>query len=451
MKKNDVCIISLGCAKNTVDSDSMAQLLGKDGFQLIDSPEKAGVVIVNTCGFIGDAKDESYSTLQDLTAHKHKGQLIVAAGCLTQRYRQEVSRQIHGIDGMLGTRRWMDIVQVVRALRSQKTPEPLYHLPDVPDSSGEVDGILRAARQAGSAYIKIADGCRRPCAFCAIPLIKGRAVSRPAESIIYEAKTLQSAGVKEIVLIAQDSTDYGSDVGIADGLTRLLEKMTDEVPELNWIRIMYAYPGYVTDGLIEVMAARQQILHYLDIPLQHGHPDTLKRMNRPHNVDWVRKTIIKMRIAMPDLAIRSTFIVGYPDETENEFQALLDFVEELKLDHVGAFPFSFEPGTASESLGDPVPLEVKQNRLERLMLLQERISMVNNQALVGKNLDVLVEGVGDGISIGRSYRDAPEIDGMVVIQEELPIGEIIPVRIDGAMVHDLTGTVVRQNNGTINR
>ncbi len=443
MKINDICIISLGCAKNTVDSDSMGQLLDRDGFRLIDSPEKAGVVIVNTCGFIGDARDESYSILKDLTAKKQKGQLIVAAGCLTQRYRQEVSRQIPGIDGMLGTRRWMDVVQVVRALRSQKTPEPLHHLPDVPDSGGEVDGILRAARQVGSAYIKIADGCRRPCAFCAIPLIKGKAVSRPADSIIYEAKTLQSAGVKEIVLIAQDSTDYGSDLKIRDGLTRLLEKMTDEVPELNWIRVMYAYPGYVTDGLINIMASRPQILHYLDIPLQHGHPDMLKRMNRPHNIDWVMNTIGKMRNAMPDLAIRSTFIVGYPGETEKEFQTLLDFIAELKLDHVGAFPFSFEPGTASEALGDPIPAEVKQNRLERLMLLQENISMVNNQALVGKNLDVLVEGAGDGISIGRSYRDAPEIDGMIVIQEELPIGEIYPVRVDGAMVHDLTGTVVR--------
>ena len=316
MKKNDVCIISLGCAKNTVDSDSMGQLLETDGFRMIEDPEKAGVVIVNTCGFIGDARDESYSILQDLTANKHSGQLVIAAGCLTQRYRQEVSRKIPGIDGMLGTRRWMDVVQVVRSLRNQKTREPYYHLPDVPDSGGEVDGILRVTRQGGSAYIKIADGCRRPCAFCAIPLIKGKAVSRPLESIIHEAGYLQSAGVKELVLIAQDSTDYGSDLGISDGLSKLLEMMTDQVPDIPWIRVMYSYPGYVTDRLIDTMASRPQILHYLDIPLQHGHPDTLKRMNRPHNMDWVRKTIAKMRTAMPDLAIRSTFIVGYPGETE---------------------------------------------------------------------------------------------------------------------------------------
>jgi ribosomal protein S12 methylthiotransferase len=442
MKINDVCMISLGCAKNTVDSNSMAQLLERDGFRLVDEPENAGVVIVNTCGFIGDAKDESYSVLQDLTTRKRKGQLVIAAGCLTQRYREQVSDKIPGIDGMLGTRRWMDVVTVVHALRNQKSKMPLYHLPEVPDSGGEVDGILRTVRQGGSAYIKIADGCRRPCAFCAIPLIKGTAVSRPPASIIQEAKTMQKAGVKELVLIAQDTTDYGTDMGVSNGLAKLLEQMTDSVPEIEWIRLMYAYPGYVTDRLIDVMASKPQVLHYLDIPLQHGHPATLKRMNRPHNVDWVRKTIAKMRTSMPDLSIRSTFIVGYPGETEEEFQALLDLVDELKLDHVGAFPFSFEPGTASEPLGDPVPAEVKQERLTRLMLLQESISMVNNQALVGKKLDILVEGAGDGISIGRSYRDAPEIDGMVIIQQELPLGEIISVRIDGAMVHDLTGSVI---------
>ena len=439
MRKNDVCIISLGCAKNTVDSDSMAQLLHKDGFRLVDEPGPAGVVIVNTCGFIGDARDESYGILEDLSANKKTGQLIIAAGCLTERYRQEVSRRIPRIDGLLGTRRWMDISKVIQTLRSQRPAKTLYHLPEVMDSGGEVDGILRAARQGGSAYIKIADGCRRACAFCAIPLIKGKPVSRPADLIVNEAQVLQAAGVKELVLIAQDSTDYGSDLGIADGLTKLLVRITDEVPDVDWIRVMYAYPGYVTDSLIEVMATRPQILHYLDIPLQHGHPDTLKRMNRPHNIDWVRKTVLKMRTAMPDLAIRSTFIVGYPGETDEEFKALLDLVEELKLDHVGAFPFSFEPGTASEALGDPVPAEVKLDRLERLMLLQERISMANNQALVGKVLEVLVEGVGDGITLGRSYRDAPEIDGLVISDGEAEVGGFIQVQINGAMAHDLTG------------
>lgn len=442
MRRTDACIISLGCAKNTVDSESMAQILNRDGFHLVDAPEKAGVVIVNTCGFIGDARDESYGVLEDLSKNKKPGQIIIAAGCLTERYREEVSRRIPGIDGLIGTRRWMDIHHVIRSIRERKPIKTLYHLPDVPDSGGEVDGILRAARQGSSAYMKIADGCRRGCAFCAIPLIKGKPVSRPADNIVCEAKELQSAGVKELVLIAQDSTDYGSDLGMTDGLAKLLLRLTDEVPEIDWIRVMYAFPGYVTDQLIEIMANRPQILHYLDIPLQHGHPDVLKRMNRPHNVDWVRNTIRKMRSSMPDLAIRSTFIVGYPGETEQEFQALLELVEELKLDHAGAFPFSFEPGTASEVLGDPVPAEVKLERLERLMLLQERISMANNQAMVGKVLDVLVEGAGDGITIGRSYRDAPEIDGLVICNGEVEPGGFIKVQINGAMAHDLTGILL---------
>jgi len=443
IRNKKICIISLGCAKNTVDSESMGQLLQQQSYQLVDDPAKAGVVIVNTCGFIGDARDESYSILEELSAEKKKGQLLVAAGCLTQRYREAVAQQIPGIDGILGTRRWMDIALVVQKLQEQHPVKTLYHLPEVDETDGEIPGIQRSARQAGSAYLKIADGCRRMCAFCAIPMIKGKPVSRPIDAIIRDARILQQSGVKELVLIAQDTTDYGSDLGLADGLAKLLVRLTDEVPEIPWIRVMYAYPGYVTDHLIEVMASRKQILHYLDIPLQHGHPDMLKRMNRPHNVDWVRKTVSRMRSAMPDLAIRSTFIVGYPGETETEFQGLIDLLEELKLDHAGAFPFSYEPGTASETLGDPISAEVKQARLEKLMERQERISLSRNQALVGQELQVLVEGVGDGITLGRSFRDAPEVDGLVICDGIAEIGEFIRVKITGAMPHDLTGNWIQ--------
>jgi len=443
MKKGTVCIISLGCAKNTVDSESMAQVLGRDGFHLVDDPARAEVVVVNTCGFIGDARDESYSVLQELTATKKKGQLLIAAGCLTQRYRETVAAQIPGIDGILGTRRWMDIAQVVQSLRETRPVKTLYHLPEVPGSGGEVAGVRRAAVQGGSAYLKIADGCRRPCAFCAIPLIKGLPVSRPIESIVAEVKSLRDTGVNEVVLIAQDTTDYGTDLGLTNGLAELLDRVTRDVPDIPWLRVMYAYPGYVTDPLIDIMASRPQILHYLDIPLQHGHPDTLKRMKRPHSLDWVRNTLQKMRTAMPDLAIRSTFIVGYPGETEAEFNALLQFLREIRLDRAGSFTFSFEPGTASEPLGDPVPTEVKQERMKRFMEVQEQISLEKNQALVGKTLQVLVEGAGDGITVGRTYRDAPEIDGLVICPGEAEMGSFIQVRIDGAMAHDLSGQRVK--------
>ena len=441
MTQNKFYLISLGCAKNTVDSDSMAQLLYRAGYEPVNTPGDAGVLIVNTCGFIDPAKEESLQILGELADKKQKGQILIAAGCLTQRYGAQVAKQVAGIDGILGTRRWMDIVEVVNTLREGKHPKPLYHLPDVQDVGQDDAGTLRVSMQGASAYLKIADGCRRPCAFCAIPLIKGTAVSRPMGHVLSDARALRDMGIRELILIAQDTTDYGHDLGIKDGLPQLLERLVLEVPEVDWIRIMYAYPGYVTDHLIETMAKHKQILPYLDMPLQHAHPQMLKRMRRPANMDWVYRTIAKMRAAMPDLAIRTTFIVGYPGETEKEFQTLLDFIEEIQFDRVGAFQYSFEQGTASESLGDPIPPEVKQARWDRLMEAQQKISLSRNQAFVGHTLDVLVEGSGDGITLGRSYRDAPEIDGMVMIEGSIPPGEMIPVRITGAMTYDLTGNL----------
>ena len=445
-------LISLGCAKNTVDSSSMAQLLEQFGYQPTDNPKKAGVLIVNTCGFIGPAREESLQVLGELAAHKRSGQILIAAGCLTQRYGVEVARQIHGLDGILGTRRWMDIVDVVQSLRSGKHPEPLYHLPEAATVGVDEHGAQRVALQGASAYLKIADGCRRPCAFCAIPLIKGTAVSRPADAILAEVRSLQSLGVRELILLAQDTTDYGHDLGVQDGLAQLLEQLAGvasgsaEDEGLRWIRLMYAYPGYITDRLIDVMAAHPQILPYLDMPLQHAHPATLRRMRRPANIDWVYRTLEKMRARLPGLALRTTFIVGYPGETEEEFQTLLDFIEEIRFDRVGVFQFSFESGTASEPFGDPIPADVKQERYERLMERQQSISLEINQSFVGQTLDVLIEGSsgntdGGELSLGRSYRDAPEIDGMVIIEGELPVGEILPVRITGAMVYDLSGVV----------
>ena len=446
-------MISLGCAKNTVDSDSMAKLLVRDGYQPVRNPRRASILVVNTCGFIGSAREESYSELRTLAEAKCPGQLLIAAGCLTQRYGLEVAQRVPGVDGILGTRRWMDIVEVVRELRKGPHPEPLYHLPEtIPLLEGnDPAAVLRASIFGASAYLKVADGCRRPCAFCAIPLIKGSVVSRPPETILEDAYRLHELGVRELILIAQDTTDYGHDLGMKDGLATLLERLTAAIPELDWLRIMYTFPGYVTDRLIDVMASHSQILPYFDIPLQHAHPDTLTRMRRPANMDWAHATIGKMRLAMPKLAIRTVFIVGYPGETEKEFQKLLDFVEEMRFDHVGVFQFSFEPGTASEALGDPVPAEVKEERYQRLMELQQAISLQINQTFVGQILDVLVEGFNDGIAMGRSYRDAPEIDGLVLIEPDgsknlaqpPAIGSLVPVKITGALAYDLTGILAR--------
>ncbi len=432
-------LVSLGCAKNTVDSESMAQLLVETGYRSVADPRKAEVLIVNTCGFIGPAKAESLQVLSEIATKKRQGQVLIAAGCLTQRYGVEVARLVPGIDGILGTRRWMDIVEVVHRLRKGRHPEPVYHLPDAPTVGKDERGVSRTAVQGSSAYLKIADGCRRPCAFCAIPLIKGTTVSRPMNMILDEARTLQRQGVRELVLIAQDTTDYGHDLGMKDGLSQLLEQLVLAAPKIDWIRLMYTYPGYVTDRLIEVMASHRQIVPYLDMPLQHAHPDTLTRMGRPANIEWVYHTLEKMRQVLPDLALRSTFIVGYPGETEEEFQTLLDFIQEIRFDRLGTFQFSFEPGTASEILGDPIATEIKQERYDRLMALQQPISLQKNQTFLGKTMDVLIEGQGDGISLGRSYRDAPEIDGMVIIEDNLPVGELLPVTITGALAYDLSG------------
>ncbi len=445
-------ITSLGCAKNSVDSDSMAQLLEQAGYRVARTPQAADVIIINTCGFIEPARQESYSALRALAAAKRPGQWLVAAGCLTQRYGLEVARRVPGVDGILGARRWMDILDVIRTLqqRSQqgRRAEPVCHLPPVETVGRDERGVLRASVAGASAYLKIADGCDRPCAFCAIPLIKGPAVSRPLEVLVEEARLLQARGVRELILIAQDTTAYGQDLGMKHGLTTLIKAILRAAPQIDWIRLLYAFPGAVDESLIELMASEPRLLPYLDIPLQHAHPDILRRMRRPANIEWVYRTLGYMRQAIPNLAIRTAFIVGYPGETESEFQALLDFVAAMRFDRVGVFQYSFEAGTPAEALGDPIPAEVKEERYQRLMELQQSISLQIHQTFVHQSLDVLVEGRsqrrrgrGPELSVGRSYRDAPEIDGLVLIEGQAAVGAIVTVRITGAMAYDLIGRV----------
>jgi ribosomal protein S12 methylthiotransferase len=439
--KKTFYLVSLGCAKNTVDSDSMANILMRSGYTGIDNPSKAEILIVNTCGFIEAARLESIETLKELAENKKHNQFLIAAGCMTERYRQAISDQVQGINGFVGTKRWMDILEVITKVREQKSPLPYDHFPHSETVGTDEKGAPRFTIQGGSAYLKIADGCRRPCAFCSIPLIKGTSISRPPETIINEAKILYQQGIQELNIISQDTTDYGYDLGMKNGLANLLKQITTQVPEIPWIRVLYAYPGFVTDELIDVIANSKQILHYLDIPLQHAHPEMLKRMKRPSNIDWVYKTIEKMRRAMPDLAIRTTFIVGFPGESDEEYQALMKFIEEMKFDHVGCFTYSHEMGTASALMTDNVAAELKLERLENLMLAQEDISLKKNQAWIGKTLPVLIEGTNEKIVIGRSFRDAPEIDGMIFAEGKADIGAITQVQITSAMTHDLMGVV----------
>ncbi len=426
----------------------MSTLLTDAGYRATTNPAWADVLIVNTCGFLATAQEESIAALQELARRKRRDQVLIAAGCLAERNAQVILERVPAVDGLLGTRRWAEIAGLVRQLRTSGERHgngrrrfarlALLGDPESPDEQP----TPRAAVQKASAYLKIADGCNAPCAFCTIPSFKGKLRSRPFAAVVAEAQALTAAGVKELIIVAQDTTDYGRDRGEPDSLPRLLHAIAERCPDLAWLRLMYAYPGHVSPALIETMATTPAILPYLDIPLQHGHPATLRRMRRPSNLEMVYRTIEQLRQAMPDICLRTTFIVGYPGETEAEFEGLLDFVRAIRFDRVGAFPFSPEPGTPAAALPDQVPEAIKQERWERLMAVQQPISLARNQAQIGRVLTVLVEGHDNGLTLARSYRDAPEIDGYVLIPGELPVGTLCDVRITGAMAYDLIGEPV---------
>jgi ribosomal protein S12 methylthiotransferase len=450
MKKNQTYhLVTLGCPKNEVDSDGMEMLLRQAEFGVSSDAGRADVLIVNTCGFLEAAKEESIGVLQELADGKRRDQMLIAAGCLAQRNGEEVLERVPQVDGLLGTRRWMDVVELIKQVRGGPEQRRLqrYSLLGEPDET-YAQAVPRPPVAGGSAYLKISDGCNAPCAFCTIPSFKGKLRSRPIEAVIDEANALVEAGAKELVIVAQDTTDFGRDQGEPDSLPRLLSALCNRTSDaLKWVRLMYAYPGHVSDGLIEVMANQEKVVPYLDMPLQHGDPRTLRRMRRPSRLEMVYDHVEKLRAAMPDIALRTTFIVGYSGETEEEFQGLLKFAQAMEFDKVGAFPFSPEPGTPAAELPDAVPEEEKEERYGRLMEVQQPISLRKNQEQVGKVLDILVEGQGEiaesgaPLLMGRSYRDAPEVDGLVLVPgiADAPAGTILQVHINGALEYDLVG------------
>jgi ribosomal protein S12 methylthiotransferase len=426
-------LLALGCPKNTVDSEGIEELLRHAGHLRADDPQEADLLIVNTCGFIDLAIEESLLALREMAKAKRPGQYLLAAGCLSQRYGASLTRKVPGIDAIIGTQRWPEIIKIVDALAQR---EPPVQLPASEARHVASHPIPRLA-QGCSAYIKIADGCSAPCAFCVIPQIKGPYISKPQEVVLEEARQLVAQGVKEIILIGQDTTAYGYDWDLKDGLPDLMQAILKATPEVGWLRLMYTYPTHVTPRLIEVMATSPQVCHYLDLPLQHAHPEVLKRMKRPHSLERTRKLIADLREAMPDMALRTSFIVGYPGETEQEFRALLEFIQEVTFDRLGVFTYSREEGTEAASLPHQLPQEVREERRVRTMALQQDISRRKNRAFMGKELRILIEGVAEGISVGRSYRDAPEVDGMVLAESRLPVNEFAPVRVTGALEYDL--------------
>ncbi len=433
-------IVSLGCTKNTVDSEAMAQLLLAAGHERAANAATADLVVVNTCGFIESAKQESIDTLLELGDAKRVGQKLVATGCLVERYADELQRELPVVDGFLGARNWASLPSLAsQVLEHVRAPGDTLGLVQLAEPGALDLEILHRHVGGPSAYVKISDGCDQRCAFCAIPFMKGNHRSKPAELVLREIGQLVAQGVREVVLVGQDTTRYGHDLGQRDGLAPLLESITDQFPSLPWLRVMYAYPRHITPRFLQVLRERPRVVPYVDMPLQHTHPWTLARMRRPHRdvddlVSW-------MRSCVPGLVLRTTFIVGFPGETESEFQHLLDSVTRLKFDRVGVFTYSDEEGTASYAMPARVPPKEKVRRQQRLMAAARDVTLAANKALIGQEFEVLIEGQpepGSEWYAGRSYRDAPEVDGLVLVKAtSLPVGEFVRVRIERALAYDL--------------
>jgi len=437
--KRSFHIVSLGCAKNTVDSEAMAQLLLAAGHSRALDSASADVVIVNTCGFIESAKQESIDTLLELGDAKRANQKLVATGCLVERYPTELPHELPTIDAFLGARNWSALPGVVSQLDELRAPGDSLALVELAPSGALDLEIAQRTATGPSAYVKISDGCDQRCAFCAIPFMKGNHRSKPAELIQREIGQLLEQGVREVVLVGQDTTRYGHDLAQRDGLAQLLEDIVHAYPELPWIRVMYTYPRHVTERFLSTLREQPQVLKYIDMPLQHTHPWTLARMRRPHRD--VDELVTWMRERVPGLVLRTTFIVGFPNETEEEFEHLLESVQRLRFDRVGVFTYSDEEGTAAFDMPDRVPRGIKKRRKQQLMAAARTVTLEANRALVGSELDVLIEGRperGSEWYAGRSYRDAPEVDGLVLVKaEHLALGEIVRVRVERALAYDL--------------
>lgn len=434
--------VSLGCPKNLVDSEVMLGMLRDANFNIIEDEAKADVLIVNTCGFIESAKEESIRHIFELAQHKEKGncQALIVTGCLVQRYHKELMDEIPEIDAMVGPGHIGDIITVVKDCLLNKSRhalinEPLY----IYDENSP--RLLSTPHY--TAYVKIAEGCDNRCAYCAIPDIRGKFRSRTIESINIEVQKLVSQGVKEIILIAQDTTRYGLDLYGEYKLDKLI-RVLGKIPGLKWLRLLYCYPNRFTEGLIKAIAETPSVCKYIDLPLQHASDEILQAMRRPVKKQEVKQLIEQLRSKVPGIAIRTSFIVGFPGETEEHFSELLEFMKEIKFDRAGVFTYSQEEGTPAAIMDNQVHGKIKQERYHRAMQLQQQISLEQNIKRIGQELEVLVEETVDskkGVYLGRSVYDAPEIDGTVEFTSDrsLNAGDIVKVKINRALEYDLMG------------
>jgi len=439
--RKTVAFAHLGCEKNRVDTEHMLGLLAQAGYGVSADEQDATVVVVNTCSFIQEAREESVRTLVELA---EQGKELIIAGCLAQHFQQELLDSLPEAKAIVGTGDYQHIVSVLERVEAG---ERVHQVSANPTFVGDEHLPRYRTTSEAVAYLKVAEGCDYRCAFCIIPHLRGDQRSRPIESIVAEARQLAAQGVQELVLISQITTNYGLDLAGKPQLAQLLRALGEV--EIPWIRVHYAYPTGLTEEVLAAYREVPNVLPYLDLPLQHSHPEVLKAMNRPWQADVTGGVLERIREQLPDAVLRTTFIVGYPGETEEHFQHLLEFVAEQQFDHVGVFTFSPEEGTPAAALPNPVPAAVAQERKDRLMALQQPIAAARNAAWVGRIVDVLIEQEhpGTGEMIGRCARFAPEVDGEVRVQPgegglSAAPGTLVPVRITGADTYDLIGTVV---------
>ena len=439
----NLLFISLGCDKNLVDSEVMLGLLAKEGYQMVDDEQEADVIVINTCCFIHDAKEESIQTILEMAQYKEEGRLkaLIVTGCLAQRYHQEILDEIPEVDAVLGTTAYTEIARAIEEALEGKgkvTTEDLNALP--------LTDPHRIVTTGGHyAYLKIAEGCGKHCTYCIIPKLRGDYRSVPMERLIAEAKDLAEQGVRELILVAQETTLYGKDLYGEKSLYRLLKELC-RIDGIRWIRILYCYPEEIDDPLIQVIKEEKKICDYLDLPIQHDSDEVLRRMGRRTSKEQLKAVIGKLREEIPDICLRTTLITGFPGETKEQHEELMEFVDEMEFDRLGVFTYSPEEDTPAAEMPDQIPEEIKEERQAELMELQQDIAFDAAENMIGKEVLVMIEGkvADENAYVGRTYKDAPGVDGLIFIntEEELMSGDFAKVKVTGALEYDLIGELL---------
>ena len=446
MEKIKLFCVSLGCDKNLVDTEKMLGVAGGLGVSFTDDETEADAILINTCCFIGDAKEESVNTILEMARYKEEGKCraLIVAGCLAQRYKQEIIDEIPEVDAILGTTSYEEIGNVLTRLFGEEKEKKEEHISCFHDLKELPETAKKRVMTTGGhyAFLKIAEGCDKRCSYCIIPYLRGPYRSVPMEQLLAEARELADNGVRELILVAQETTLYGKDLYGEKTLPKLLHELA-QIPGIYWIRIQYCYPEEITDELIQTIKTEEKVCHYLDIPIQHASDRILKRMGRRTHKAELKERIGALRREIPDIALRTTFICGFPGETEEDHEELMEFVDEMEFERVGVFTYSAEEDTPAYSYPDQIPEEVKEERRADVMELQQEIAFEHCENMVGKVLDVMIEGkvADEPAYVGRTYMDAPNVDGLIFVNadEMLMSGDFVRVKVTGANEYDLIG------------